>query len=229
MIETNPKESVSYSIGKEENSSNGLEKLVIIGCSSGGKEAVESLVPEIELGSSAVVVVPHIQNKEIYESLRELGVNAVGIDDEVELREGGIYVVDHTYPGNMFTNGRRVYQNIMSLFKTVKFKNGRIHPVHHFPSQRINYAFKSAANNYHGGVVGVVLKGLGDDGMSGVKHIKRHGGEVLVQIDGPYDEKHYNFSSQGMAINAQKATQVDFAGPLPELVTVLNGYLNGRI
>jgi len=99
MIETNPEESVSYSIGEEENSSNGLEKLVIIGCSSGGKKAVESLVPEIELGSSAVVVVPHIQNKEIYESLRELGVNAVGIGDEVELREGGIYVVDHTYPG----------------------------------------------------------------------------------------------------------------------------------
>ena len=46
------------------------EKLIVIGCSAGGKDACEYLFPLIELNSSSIVLVPHIQNSEIYESLR---------------------------------------------------------------------------------------------------------------------------------------------------------------
>lgn len=45
----------------------------------------------------------------------------------------------------------------------------------------IDLLFSSAAEAFHGPVVGVLLGGIGDDGARGLATIKRHGGTTLVQ------------------------------------------------
>ena len=45
----------------------------------------------------------------------------------------------------------------------------------------IDLLFSSAAETFHGPVVGVLLGGIGDDGAQGLGMIKRHGGTTLVQ------------------------------------------------
>jgi len=45
----------------------------------------------------------------------------------------------------------------------------------------IDLLYSSAAEAFHGPVVGVLLGGIGDDGAKGLATIKRHGGTTLVQ------------------------------------------------
>lgn len=197
-----------------------LEKLIVIGCSFLGKSAVEYLIPRLNLSSSAAVVVPHIENREIYNSLADSGINVMGIDHEIDVKKGYTYVVQHTYPGSFFLNGRPFFENVKDLFKTIRFKNNRVQPAYSFFTLRINYAMKSAAKSYHDRCIGVILSGSGDDGSSGVREIKEHGGRVLVQVGESYI--YGRGYSGGMPESAQKATDVDFAGPLSELVNILN-------
>jgi chemotaxis response regulator CheB len=98
----------------------------------------------------------------------------------------------------------------------------------------IDNVMKIFAKNYHSRCIGVILTGCEAttgtyaDGSNGVKHIKRHRGRVLVQIEetdtgGRYELGHYY---NGMPRFAQKAVKCDFAGSLPDLVKELNSYLN---
>lgn len=45
----------------------------------------------------------------------------------------------------------------------------------------INLLYSSAAEAFHGPVIGVLLGGIGDDGAEGLATIQRHGGTTLVQ------------------------------------------------
>jgi two-component system chemotaxis response regulator CheB len=70
--------------------------------------------------------------------------------------------------------------------------------------------FESAAEVAGERVVGVVLTGMGDDGSSGVRAIKEHGGQVFAE--GPETAVIY-----GMPGAAVRTGQVDRSFPLPAL------------
>jgi two-component system chemotaxis response regulator CheB len=78
----------------------------------------------------------------------------------------------------------------------------------HRPS--IDATMRSAAEAYHGDVVGVVLTGSQDDGTAGLLAIKRRGGAALVQDpkEAPYP---------GMPTNAIAHVAVDAVLPLSEM------------
>jgi two-component system chemotaxis response regulator CheB len=45
----------------------------------------------------------------------------------------------------------------------------------------VDVLFASAASSYRGGVLGLVMTGMGQDGFQGAKDIKAAGGQVLAQ------------------------------------------------
>lgn len=210
-----------------------LENLVVIGCSSGGKEAIEYLIPKFDLSSSAVVIVPHVNNDEIYDSLSGLGINVVGIEDEVAIREGCVYVVNYKSPSCYLPPTKKVIselgtEDVPDKASTFTIRRGFIKSVYTNPGNSINCAMESAAENYGNSCIGIILSGKGNDGSEGVRCIKYHGGIVLVQIEGNDSDKkppHLLKYVDEMPKSAQEATKVDFAGPLSGLVTMLKEYL----
>jgi len=47
----------------------------------------------------------------------------------------------------------------------------------------VDVLFRSAADVYEARVLGVVMTGMGNDGMLGAAHIKAHGGRVMTEAE----------------------------------------------
>jgi two-component system chemotaxis response regulator CheB len=94
-------------------------------------------------------------------------------------------------------------------------------PKEHSTRPAIDPLFRSAADSFGHRVVGVLLSGCGDDGVTGLVAIKDHGGICLVQdpeeADMPY-----------MPINAIRYDHVDRILPAKAIAPTVNALVKGR-
>jgi two-component system, chemotaxis family, protein-glutamate methylesterase/glutaminase len=94
-------------------------------------------------------------------------------------------------------------------------KQGTVHlshgPKENWTRPAINPLFRSAAAAYGADVIGVILTGTLDDGISGLAEIKRRGGVAVVQD--PQSALH-----SSMPLNAIKRVDVDHVVPLSQIV-----------
>ena len=72
------------------------------------------------------------------------------------------------------------------------------------------YLFKSCAENVGRGVIALILTGMGDDGVEGLRHVQRAGGRILAQ-----DEA--SSVIFGMPREAQRAGIVDHVVALDDV------------
>ncbi|HJN62561.1 MAG: chemotaxis protein CheB [Candidatus Woesearchaeota archaeon] len=199
-----------------------LENIVVIGSSCDGKRAVEYLMPRVDLASSVALIVPHIDNKQIYDSLKEQEVNVEGVEDGTRFEPNKAYVLGYDR------------QDLIMFGKKVDFENGsiRLYDTEQMCSSgkwSINHIMERIAEKYGKRSIGVILRGTGDDGARGLKVIKQFGGKALVQ----FEEQRRNIKREGvwqlctneMSKNALKMVKPDYVGPLPSLIEKLNGYL----
>lgn len=54
-------------------------------------------------------------------------------------------------------------------------------PAEDLPKPSVDMGFTSVAEHYGPGTIGVILSGMGDDGVIGAKAVKQLGGKILVQ------------------------------------------------
>lgn len=176
--------------------------IIVIGASSGGVEALRSLVHDVspEL-PAAVFVVLHIgaHRSILPDILRQ--VSNLPVDhgiDKARIENGHIYVAppDHHL---MLSPGH------IHVTRGPKENNAR-------PS--INTLFRTAANAYGERVSGIVLTGALNDGTVGLWEIKRHGGTTIVQ-----DPGEALFPS--MPQSALDNVQIDYSLKLAEMAPLL--------
>jgi two-component system chemotaxis response regulator CheB len=174
-------------------------RIVVIGASAGGVEALTTVVgqlPEdIDAAIFIVIHVPHNAKSVLPRILQRAGeLPAMHVLDEAAIDSGVIYVAPpdrHLLikPGRVTaTFGPR--------------ENG------HRPA--VDPLFRSAAEAYGPSVIGVILSGNLDDGTSGLAAIKRQGGVAIVQD--PEEAVH-----NGMPLSAVNNVQVDFVLPLTDI------------
>lgn len=196
-----------------------IEKLIVVGCSSGGKESCEYLFPRLNLGSSAAVIVPHIYNRDIYTSLQSKQLPVRGIPNPTPLISGTIYVYGH--------------ENVVKPTGCLTFLNGSVIPNPHGPD-RIDDIFERAAEAYGERCIAVVLSGAGNDGARGAKQVVHHGGKILVQTErqewtgNKTREQLRNYRcwySRGMPTNAKRSVSPYFSGNLDRMALSLNNLL----
>jgi len=147
--------------------------LVVIGTSTGGPAALQSVFREIPPGfRKPIIIVQHMPasfTKAFADRLNNL--SALTVKEAVE---GDVLAPGHVYvaPGGM--------QLLVD-----RRGNGMIHIRE--SDERINYrpsvdiAFASAANHYGSRVLGIVLTGMGSDGKEGARLIKEAGGHIWAQ------------------------------------------------
>lgn len=150
-------------------------KLIAIGCSTGGPQALFEIVPTIPPDCPAGIVIVQHMPKSFTKPFAERLNNLCALDvreavDGDEIKPGRVLVA----PGGM--QFRIVKRTITS--SAVKLSpNVENHP--HAPS--VDIMLNSVAALYGERSIGVILTGMGHDGLEGMKAIKAAKGRTVAQ------------------------------------------------
>ena len=148
-------------------------RIVVVGASTGGTEALRRLLQDLPPDSPGLVIVQHMP--EIFTAAFARRLNETC---RIEVREAtdGDHVVDGRAliaPGNRHTLVRRSGARYV-----VEVADGPL-VSRHRPS--VDVLFRSAAQAAGVNAVGVILTGMGDDGAEGLLEMKRAGARTLAQ------------------------------------------------
>lgn len=147
-----------------------LTKVVGIGASAGGLEALQKLFATIHNNTNmAFVIVQHLSPhfKSLMDELlqKHTKIPILEIEDQVEIKRNTIYLI----PPN----------------KNIKIENNKIRTFDREESGKLNLPidifFHSLGENYKHKSIGIILSGTGTDGSRGLKTIKEEGGTVIIE------------------------------------------------
>ena len=178
------------------------EKIVCVGASTGGTEALREYLEVLPLDAPGMVVVQHMPEHFTAAFAKRLDglckVTVKEAEDNDTILRGRVLIA----PGNKHTlikrSGARYY---------VEVKDGPL-VCRHRPS--VDVLFRSAARYAGKNALGVIMTGMGDDGARGMKEMHDAGAYTLAQ-----DEQ--SCVVFGMPNEAIKAGGVDTVLPLDRL------------
>ena len=152
-----------------------MVRAVVIGTSTGGPQALARLVPALPASLPVPVIVAlHIPAGYTDTLARRLdessGLTVVEAGEhEIELRAGLVVLAR----GGEHLMVARSGANLVARF------DRSLSSAPYVPS--VDHLFRTAAHALGRRTLGVVLTGMGDDGLEGSREIRRQGGEVLVE------------------------------------------------
>ncbi len=147
------------------------QKIIVIGASTGGIEALRLVLRGLERGINAVVCVCQHMDRFARLDYRMVfsdvfGFNLTEVEDKQWLSPGNIFFAPPGY--HLYVEEQGYFG--LSLDAPVNWSR---------PS--IDVLFESAARVYRDRVIGVVLTGANADGAQGIREIKRLGGTTIAQ------------------------------------------------
>lgn len=149
------------------------EKVVVIGASTGGTEAIKDVLIGMPADSPGILITQHMPAAFTSAFARRLdGVCRITVK---EARDGERVLPGHAYiaPGDHHLLLARSGANYV-----IQIADGP--PVsRHRPS--VDVLFRSAANCAGKNVIGVILTGMGDDGAIGMQEMKQAGAFTMAQ------------------------------------------------
>jgi two-component system chemotaxis response regulator CheB len=188
--------------------------MVLIGVSTGGPSALSRVIPAIpaDIGVPILIVqhMPPIFTQSLAESLAARSAIAVreAADSEV-LKPNTAYIA----PGGRHMKIIAGFQGDRAIQITDDPPENNCRPA-------VDYLFRSAASNFPGRALAVILTGMGSDGTIGLKLLKRHGCYVIAQ-----DEA--TSVVYGMPKAALDAGTVDVVLPLDNIAGRITSSLRG--
>jgi two-component system, chemotaxis family, CheB/CheR fusion protein len=144
--------------------------LVVTGSSAGGIEALSALVASLPRDFPAPIVVAQHLDPNQPSRLGEIlagrsPLPVVRVTDRGSLQPGTIYVVPAGRDVEITDDGDVIVRGSAER--------------HAQPS--VDRLFRTAAESYGERLVGVILSGMGSDGVSGARAVKEHGGTIVIQ------------------------------------------------
>jgi two-component system, chemotaxis family, protein-glutamate methylesterase/glutaminase len=184
------------------------EKVVIVGASTGGTEAIRIFLQSLPADAPGIAIVQHMPERfttSFAQRLNQLCRIAVKEAEQNDTVMPGRALIA---PGNKHTllkrSGARYY---------VEIKDGPL-VCRHRPS--VDVLFRSAARYAGKNAIGVIMTGMGDDGVRGMVEMKQQGAYTIAQ-----DE--HSCVVFGMPKEAIKIKAVDIVLPLERIASyVLN-------
>lgn len=180
------------------------DPLVIIGASTGGPRALREVLPELPGNlAAAFVIVQHMPvgfTQPLAQRLNQSCPLTVQEAAQGDRLAHGIVLVAPSGYHLQFDGQRRV------MLDEGPRRNG-VRP-------SVDTCMESAAEQHGSSVIGVVLTGMGRDGMEGARRIKEFGGKVIAE--------HESTSVvYGMPRSVVEAGLADYVAPLPEIAATL--------
>jgi two-component system chemotaxis response regulator CheB len=178
-------------------------EIVAIGTSTGGPNALAEVLPHVPKDFPVPIVVvqhmPPIFTRFLAERLAS--------QSEIGVQEG--YAGAALEPGKAWIAPGNFHMTVSRTVSERRLKLNQNAPEHSC-RPAVDVLFRSVADAYGAGVLGVVMTGMGSDGVSGSQRIRAAGGEVIVQ-----DEA--TSVVWGMPGLVQAAGEADGVYPISEL------------
>lgn len=151
------------------------EKIIAIGASTGGTEAIKDVLCTLPIHSPGIVVTQHIPASFSAAFAQRVdkhaAINVKQAEDGEQILFGHAYIAPGDKHLLVERSGTRYY---------CRLNDGP--PVsRHKPS--VDVLFRSVAQNVGPNAIGVLLTGMGDDGAQGLLEMKQAGASNLVQDD----------------------------------------------
>ncbi|MGH8534211.1 MAG: protein-glutamate methylesterase/protein-glutamine glutaminase [Gammaproteobacteria bacterium] len=149
------------------------EKIIAIGASTGGTEAVKEILAVMPADAPAIVVTQHIP--EAFSGPFAQRMNRISAMTVLEAEDGQRIVPGHAYiaPGSHHLLVQRDGVRYVCRLHDGPAVN------RHRPS--VDVLFRSVAQNVGANAVGVILTGMGTDGALGLKELRDSGAPTLAQ------------------------------------------------
>lgn len=198
-----PEENIPAGEIKENGSPSAFQRIIVIGASAGGFEAIKTIIKNLPPGfATPIFIVWHISpdiRGVMPQVLNKLNkIPAANAYNNEPIKPNRIYVAppDH----HLLIEKDKV-------LITHGPKENRFRPA-------VDPLFRSAAYAYGNRVIGVVLSGALDDGTAGLWAIKHYGGTAIVQD--PMDAE-----AASMPENALRQVDVDYCVGVSEIAKLL--------
>lgn len=150
-------------------------KLITIGCSTGGTQALEKILANLNSSVPGIVIVQHMPEKFTAAFAKRL--NTLCTIEVKEAQDGDIVEAGHAYlsPGNKHLLIKRSHNQY-----TLRLKDGP--PVNrHKPS--VDVLFRSTAQSAGKNAVGYLLTGMGRDGARGLLEMREAKATTYAQSE----------------------------------------------
>ena len=178
------------------------ERVVVVGASTGGTEALKDFLEMLPADSPGIVIVQHMPKHFTAAFAQRLDglckINVKEAEDGDEVIQGRALVAPGDFHTLLKRDGNRYY---------VEVKSGPL-VSRHRPS--VDVLFRSAARYAGQNAVGIIMTGMGDDGAHGMKEMHDTGAYTIAQ-----DEA--TCIVYGMPGEAVKLGGVDKIVPLPDI------------
>lgn len=149
------------------------EKLIIIGASTGGTDAIRQVIEPLPANSPAIMIAQHMPGgftQSFAQRLDRLcAVKVKEAEDGERVLPGHVYIA----PGNAHLKLARSGANYVARWDSGPPVN------RHIPS--VDVLFESAAKSAGRNAVGVILTGMGKDGAAGLLTMRNAGAQTIAQ------------------------------------------------
>lgn len=149
------------------------EKIVVIGASTGGTEALKTVLESLPIDTPGIVIVQHMPEK--FTTAFANRLNTICKIDVKEAEDGDTIVRGRALiaPGNKHMMVKRSGARYF-----VEVKDGPL-VSRHRPS--VDVLFRSAARYAGANAIAVIMTGMGDDGAKGMQEMKEMGAYTIAQ------------------------------------------------
>jgi two-component system chemotaxis response regulator CheB len=148
-------------------------KVIAVGASTGGTEAIKTLLTSVPANCPPILITQHIPkvfSTSFAERLdRYLAMEVFEAQEGMIIRPGCVYIAPGDYH---LTIGRSGTKMVCHIIQTEKVNR-------HRPA--VDVMFNSVLNAYGSNVVGVMLTGMGNDGAHGMLKLKQAGAITYAQ------------------------------------------------
>lgn len=149
------------------------DKVVAIGTSTGGTQALEAVLTQLPRTSTGIVVVQHMPEK--FTALFAQRLNGLCAMEVREARDG-----DRVLPGRVLIapGGRHMLLQRSGAQYLVQVRDG---PVVNRHKPSVDVLFRSVAQVAGRNALGIIMTGMGDDGARGLKEMHQAGALTVAE------------------------------------------------
>jgi two-component system chemotaxis response regulator CheB len=149
------------------------DKVIVIGASTGGTEALRFFLRSMPANSSGILVTQHMPagfTKSFAESLNKIcEITVKEAQDGERIMRGHAYIAPGGYHMEMYRSGAKYF---------IKIRGGEL-VSRHKPS--VDVLFNSAAKHAGQNALGIIMTGMGRDGAAGLLAMKDAGARTIAQ------------------------------------------------
>ena len=199
-----------YKISQGKKAAADLNKVICIGASTGGPEAVKQVLESLDIAHTAVIVTQHMPGRFIPAFATRLDkISDYSVEESYDgapLLSGRCYIAT----GDSHTAVRQTASGLQCDLRDGDKVNG------HQPA--VDVLFESAAETLGNSAIGILLTGMGNDGAQGLKSLREKGAFTIAQ-----DQK--SSAVWGMPGSAVRLEAADAILPLQEIAGTLSQLL----